>query len=38
MSLGIETFIQCLEKIKKSLYTKQLFQVTKIEKIKLLFI
>ena len=33
MSLGIETFIQCLEKIKKSLYTKQLFQVTKIEKI-----
>jgi len=33
MSLGIDTFIQCLEKIKKSLYTKQLFQVTKIEKI-----
>ena len=33
MSLGLEEFIICLEKIKKSISTKQLFQVTKIEKI-----
>ena len=33
MSLGLEEFILCLEKIKKSISTKQLFQVTKIEKI-----
>ena len=33
MSLGLDEFIKCLEKIKKSIYTKQLFQVTKIEKI-----
>ena len=33
MFLGLNDFIQCLEKIKKSIYTKQLFQVTKIEKI-----
>ena len=33
MSLGLEEFIKCLEKIKKSIYVKQLFQVTKIEKI-----
>ena len=33
MSLGLEEFIKCLEKIKKSIYIKQLFQVTKIEKI-----
>lgn len=33
MSFGLEEFIQCLEKIKKSIYSKQLFQVTKIEKI-----
>ena len=33
MSYGLDEFIQCLEKIKKSIYSKQLFQVTKIEKI-----
>jgi hypothetical protein len=33
MSFGLDEFIQCLEKIKKSIYSKQLFQVTKIEKI-----
>ena len=33
MFLGLDEFIKCLEKIKKSIYTKQLFQVTKIEKI-----
>ena len=33
MSLGLEEFILCLEKIKKSISAKQLFQVTKIEKI-----
>ena len=33
MSLGLDEFILCLEKIKKSIYSKQLFQVTKIEKI-----
>ena len=33
MSFGLDEFIKCLEKIKKSIYTKQLFQVTKIEKI-----
>ena len=33
MNLGLNEFIICLEKIKKSIYTKQLYQVTKIEKI-----
>ena len=32
-NLGLEKFIQCLEKIKKSIYIKQLFQANKIEKI-----
>ena len=32
-NLGLEVFINCLEKIKKSVYVKQLFQATKIEKI-----
>ena len=32
-NLGLEVFINSLEKIKKSIYTKQLFQATKIEKI-----
>lgn len=32
-NLGLNTFIQTLERIKKSIYIKQLFQATKIEKI-----
>ena len=32
-NLGLDAFIQCLEKIKKSIYIKQLFQAIKIEKI-----
>ena len=32
-NLGLDKFIQCLEKIKKSIYIKQLFQANKIEKI-----
>jgi hypothetical protein len=32
-NLGLEVFINSLEKIKKSVYIKQLFQATKIEKI-----
>ena len=32
-NLGLNIFVQCLEKIKKSIYLKQIFQVTKIENI-----
>ena len=32
-NLGLDVFINCLEKIKKSIYIKQLSQATKIEKI-----
>ena len=32
-NLGMNIFINCLEKIKKSIYIKQLFQASKIEKI-----
>ena len=32
-NLGLNIFIECLEKIKKSIYLKQFYQVTKIEKI-----
>ena len=32
-NLGVNAFIQCLEKIKKSIYLKQMIQAMKIEKI-----
>ena len=32
-NLGVNAFIQCLEKIKKSIYLKQMIQAIKIEKI-----